>query len=168
MMNKILKVILPIILTLGLIITSCTSGSEARVGKPAPNFQLQNLDGQSIYLNDLRGRPVLLNFWSTRCPPCVSEMPYLQGIYDEWSGKGLILLAVNIGDDSSTAEEFLQNYNLSLPVLLDTEGALAQMYNIVGIPTTFFIDKDGVIRDKVIGSFPNKAEIENRLSKIME
>ena len=170
-MNKILKVILPIILTLGLAITVGSCGSEpteARVGQPAPDFQLQNLDGQSVSLNDLKGKPVLLNFWSTRCPPCVAEMPYLQEIYDEWSGKGLMLLAINGGESSSTVKGFMQNHNLSLPVLLDTELVAVQRYNIVGIPTTFFIDKDGVIQEKIIGAFPNKAEIEKRLSKIIE
>jgi len=168
-MNKILKLMLPIVLTLGLVTTSCTSeAAEAQLSKPAPDFQLQNLDGQSISLNNLKGKPVLLNFWASWCGPCVSEMPYLQEINDEWSAKGLILLAVNIGDDSSTAEEFLQNHNLSLPVLLDTEMVVARRYNITGIPTTFFIDKDGVIQEKIIGAFPNKAGIENRLSKIME
>jgi len=170
-MNKILKVILPIILTLGLLITSCSCSSEpseARVGQPAPDFQLQNLDGQPISLNDLKGKPVLLNFWSTRCPPCVHEMPFLQEIYDEWSGKGLMLIAINVGEGSSTVKGFMQNRNLSLPVLLDTELAVAQKYNITGIPTTFFIDTDGVIQEKVIGAFPNKAEIEKRLSKIVK
>jgi len=167
-MNKILKVILPIILTLGLVVTSCSEPSEARVGQPAPDFQLQNLDRESVSLNDLKGKPVLLNFWATWCGPCVSEMPYLQEIYDEWSGKGLVLLAINGGESSSKVSNFLQNYNLSLPVLLDTEGIVAQRYNIMGIPTTFFIDKDGIIQEKVIGAFPNKAEIEKRLSKIVK
>ena len=170
-MNKILKVILAITLTLGLVMTVCSCGSEpteARVGQPAPNFKLQSPDGQSVSLKDHKGKPVLLNFWSTQCPPCVYEMPYLQEAYDEWSGKGLIMLAINMGESSSTVKGFMQSYNLSLPVLLDTELVVAQMYNIVGIPTTFFIDKDGIIREKIIGAFPNKAEIENRLSKIVK
>jgi len=169
-MNKMLKVILVTILTSGLLITGCSAGSEpstATVGEAAPSFTLQNLDGQSISLNDLKGKPVLVNFWATWCGPCVSEMPYIQEIYGEWSGKGLVVLAINIGDSSSEAEQFLQNHNLSLPVLLDTNKAVARRYNIRGIPTTFFIDKDGIIQEKIIGAFPNKEAIENRLSKIM-
>ena len=168
-MNKMLIAILVMILTSGLLITGCTGGSEptATVGKAAPDFQLQNLDGQSISLSDLKGKPVLVNFWATWCRPCVFEMPYLQEIYEEWSDKGLVLLAINIGDSSSEVEQFLQNHNLSLPVLLDTNKAVAQRYNIRGIPTTFFIDKDGIIQEKIIGAFPNKEAIENRLSKIM-
>jgi len=169
-MSKMLKAILVIMLISGLLITGCSADSEpstATIGKPAPNFQLQNLDGQSISLNDLKGKPVLVNFWATWCHPCVSEMPYLQEIYGEWSGKGLILLAINIGESSSEAEQFLQDHNLSLPVLLDTNKAVARRYNIRGIPTTFFIDKDGIIQEKIVGAFPNKAAIENRLIKIM-
>ena len=169
-MNKMLTAIVVMILTSGLLITGCTAGSEpstAVIGQAAPNFELQNLDGQSVSLNDLKGKPVLINFWATWCGPCVSEMPYIQEIYDEWSGKGLIVLAINIGDSSSEAEQFLQNHNLSLPVLLDTGKVVARRYNIRGIPTTFFIDKDGIIQEKIIGAFPNKEAIENRLDKIM-
>ena len=167
-MNKTLKLILPIILTLGLVITACSEPAEARVGQPAPNFQLQNLDGQSISLSDFKGKPVLINFWATQCGPCVYEMPYLQEIYDEWSGKGLMLLAINVGEGSSTVKEFMQNYNLSLPVLLDADGAVFRRYNVMFFPTTFFIDKDGIVQEKIIGAFPNKTEIEKRLSKIIE
>jgi len=169
-MNRILKVMLVIILTLVLLVTGCSTGSEslgAQVGEPAPDFQLQNLDGQTVSLGNLRGKAVLINFWAIRCPSCVSEMPYIQEIYEEWSNKGLVLLAINIGESSSTVEGFMQNHNLSFTVLLDTKQDVAQKYNFQYIPTTFFIDKDGIIQDKVIGPFQNKAQIENRLSKIM-
>ncbi|MBA7683218.1 Thiol-disulfide oxidoreductase ResA [subsurface metagenome] len=168
-MNKMLTAILVMILTSGLLITGCSAGSEptATVGKAAPDFTLQNLEGQSISLNDLKGKPVLINFWATWCGPCVFEMPYLQEIHDEWSGKGLMVLAINRGESSSKVEQFLQSNNLSLPVLLDTKLDVFRRYNIRSIPTTFFIDKDGIIQVKVIGAFPNKEAIENRLSKIM-
>jgi len=169
MMHKILIAILVMILTTGLLITGCATGSEptAAVSNAAPDFQLQNLNGQSITLSDFKGKPVLINFWATWCQPCVFEMPFIQEIHDEWSDKGLMVLAINIGDSSSEVEQFLQNHNLSLPVLLDTSKAVAQTYSIRGIPTTFFIDKEGMIQEKIIGAFPNKAAIESRLSKIM-
>ena len=168
-MNKMLKAILVMILTSGLLITGCAVGSEpaATVGMAAPDFELQNLDGQSVSLNDLKGKPVLINFWATWCPPCRSEMPYIQQVYDEMHEKGLVVLAINIGESSSKVKSFLQDNDLSLPVLLDTRGVVAQRYNIKGIPTTFFIDKDGTIREKIIGAFTSKAQIEERLSKIM-
>jgi len=168
-MNKMLTAIVVMILTSGLLITGCAVGSEptATVGKAAPDFELQNLDGQSISLSDFKGKPVLINFWATWCRPCVFEMPYLQEIHDEWSGKGLVVLAINRGESSSKVEQFLQSNNLSLPVLLDTKLDVFRRYNIRGIPTTFFIDKDGIIQEKIIGRFTSKAPIENRLSKIM-
>lgn len=138
-----------------------------RVGNLAPDFQLQNLDGQSISLSGLQGKPVLLNFWATQCPPCRSEMPYLQEIYNEWSDKELTLVAINIGESSAKVERFMQSQNLSLPVLLDTKQDVAQKYGIQYIPTTFFIDKDGIIQEKIIGAFSSKAQIEMSLSKII-
>jgi len=166
-MNKVPKAILLIILTWVLLVTGCSEPSEARVGESAPDFKLPNLDGQTVSLSNLQGKPVLINFWATRCPSCVSEMPYIQEIYEEWSDKGLMLLAINIGESSSKVEEFMQSYNLSFTVLLDTKQDVAQKYNFQYIPTTFFIDKDGIIQDKVIGPFQNKTQIENRLGKIM-
>ena len=172
-MTKMLKVMLVItlvsVLTSGLVMAGCSPSSAqgVEVGNLAPDFQLQNLDGQTVSLGNLQGKPVLINFWATWCPPCCSEMPYIQEIYEEWSGKGLEVLAINIGESSSKAEEFMQSNDLSFTVLLDTKQDVAQRYNITGIPTTFFIDKDGIIQDKVIGAFQNKTQIENRLGKIM-
>ncbi len=166
-MNKMLKVILPIILTCALLITGCSAPSGARVGEPAPDFQLKDLDGQSTSLSNFRDKPVLINFWATRCPECLAEMPYLQQVYEERSDEGLVVLAINIGDSPSEVKEFLQTHNLSLPVLLDTEENVARKYNITGIPTSFFIDGDGIIRQKIIGAFPNQEAIEQDLINIM-
>jgi len=162
-----LKVVSLIILTCVLLVAGCSAPSVARVGEPAPDFQLENLDGQSISLSDFRGKTVLLNFWTTWCPPCVSEMPYLQQVYEEWSEKGLAVLAINIGENPTEVKGFLQAHNLSLPVLLDTKENAARKYNITGIPTSFFIDSDGIIRVKIIGAFPSKEVIETHLNKIM-
>ena len=166
-MNKMSKVVLLIILTWVLLVTGCTEPSVARVGGPAPDFRLENLDGKSISLSDFQGKPVLINFWATWCRPCVSEMPYIQQVHEGWSKRGLVVLAINIGESPSEVKKFLQTHNLSLPVLLDTEENAARKYNITGIPTTFFIDSDGIIQQKIIGAFPNKGAIEKYLNSIM-
>jgi peroxiredoxin len=169
-MKKRLKLILAIILVSGLLITSCGSNPNspaAAVGNPAPEFQLPDLDGQAISLNDLKGKPVLLNFWASWCGPCRSEMPYMQEIHEEWSGDGLVLLTINIGEGLPQVQEFLQKRNLSLPVLLDTQNNVAEQYGVQYLPTTFFIDKDGIIQEKIVGAFKNKTQIETRLSKII-
>ena len=98
-------------LTLGLLVSGCSAGSElseAQVGNLAPDFQLDNLDGKPVALSDLKGKPVLLNFWATWCPPCRDEMPYIQEIYDEWSDEGLVVLAINYGESASRVKEFVQ------------------------------------------------------------
>jgi len=144
-----------------------TPSQGTQVGDLAPDFQLLNLDQEPVSLNNLRGKPVVLNFWATWCGPCVSEMPYLQEIYEEYSSQGLVLLAVNKAESQSRVEEFQQRHNLSFPILLDSGGEIAQKYHIRGIPTTFFIDGDGIIQERKIGAFVSKAEIEEKLTRIM-
>ena len=179
-MFKVARVILPLVLLLALIAGGCQTSSEppdetgpsvpgegTQIGNLAPDFQLKDLDGKTVSLSDLRGKPVLLNFWATRCPPCRFEMPFLQQIYEEWSDRGLVLLAIDIGESSAGVKEFLEDNNLSLPVLLDSDQRVALRYSITNIPTTYFIDRNGIIRQKVIGAFPNKEAIEKQLDKIV-
>ena len=173
-MNRLLTLILVLILTTGLLLTGCSSPSTVgmpvqapQVGNLAPDFQLSNLEGQSISLSDFRGSPVLINFWATWCPPCREEMPFIQEIYEEWLDKRLVLLAVDIGESPDTVESFMQSYNLSFPVLLDTNQDVALEYNIRYIPTTFLIDEDGIIQVVKVGAFSSTAEIEKNLSKII-
>ena len=108
-MKRLLTVMLVLILTTGLLIPGCSSPSKSagaaqgpQVGKQAPDFQLQSLDGQSVSLSSFQGKPVLINFWATWCPPCRGEMPYIQQVYEEWSDKGLVILAIDIGENPST------------------------------------------------------------------
>jgi len=160
---------LVMILVLGLII-GCQPGetsSVPKVGQPAPDFQLPDLDGTLVSLSAFQGKPVMLNFWATWCAPCVQEMPYIQEIFGKWSAKGLVVLAINTGEAPSRIEEFMQELNLSFPVLIDIDQNAAENYNIRGIPTTFFIDKEGIIRVTKVGSFRAAWEIEGGINKIM-
>ena len=172
--NRLLKVMLVIILTSGLLIAGCSadsgpedSGQAPQVGKLAPDFQFKDVDGQSVFLSDLQGNPVLINFWASWCYPCIYEMPFLQEVYEEWSGQGLVMLAINKGESLSTVNDFLQSGNFSFPVLLDINQYVALEYNAWNIPTTFFIDKDGMIQAIKVGPFLSKAEIEMMLSAII-
>ena len=168
-MSKTVKMMLVLAITLSLVATVCQCGGNPapQVGKPAPDFELPDLSGQSVSLGDLQGKPVLVNFWATWCGPCVYEMPYIQEVHDEWEGKDLVVLAINVGEGSSEVQQFMEDNNLSFPVLLDTNGKLAEIYSIRGIPTTIFIDMEGVIQAMKIGAFPSKAAIEENLSKII-
>jgi len=94
-------------------------------------------------------------------------MPYLQEVYDEWSNKELVVLAIDKGESLSKVKEFIEDYHLSFPVLLDVRENVANRYNIRPIPTTFLIDKDGQIRHIKIGAFQSVQEIENSLSKVL-
>ncbi|MBN2186815.1 MAG: redoxin domain-containing protein [Dehalococcoidia bacterium] len=138
-----------------------------KVGNLAPDFQLHDLEGKSVSLSDLRGKPVMLNFWATTCYPCVIEMPYFQEVHEEWSAKGLVLLAVNINGTSSQVTQFSDSLNLCFPMLLGAKTDVPGNYNLQYIPTTFFIDKDGIIQFMQVGPFTSKETIEDELNKIM-
>jgi len=137
-----------------------------RVGDLAPDFQLDNLRRESVSLAQFRGQPVLLNFWASWCGPCRQEMPFLQEIYEnqELQDKGLVILAVNIGESPATAESFMEAGGFSFSVLLDINNSVAGKYNIRGIPATFFIDKDGIIKDVKVGAFASTMEIMQKLA----
>jgi thiol-disulfide isomerase/thioredoxin len=137
------------------------------VGNYAPNFNLVDLDGEGVSLTDFAGRPVLINFWASWCPPCRQEMPYLQQIHNEQAVNGLAVLAINIQESPAKVKQFLSENDLSIPVLFDLTGTTSGDYGIVPIPTTFFVDGEGVIRQKVVGAFPNQQAIERELRKIM-
>jgi len=144
-----------------------TPATGTRAGNLAPDFQFTDLDEKVVSLSDMRGSPVVLNFWSTQCPPCVMEMPLIQQIYNEHSDEGLVVLAINVCDSPSRVGKFMQGGQFSFPVLLDATAKIVQKYNIVYFPTTFFIDKDGIIRHVKPGAFLNMKELESSLSKIM-
>lgn len=171
-MNKVVGTIMLVILATVLLLAGCStgftpSGSGVSVGRAAPDFQLQDLDGNEVSLAGLRGKPVLINFWATWCGSCRSERPHLEQIYQDWSSKGLELFTINVGESSAQIRDFMQSNNLSMPVLLDTNLVVAEKYNVTGIPTTFFIDKDGIIQWRMVGPFQEKEQIEQLLSKII-
>jgi peroxiredoxin len=134
-------------------------------GHPAPDFTLQTLDGGELSLSDLRGKAVVLNFWATWCPPCQAEMPELQAAYEAYAPGGLVVLGVNQAEDRATVQAFLDERNLTFPVALDSQYEASQLYQVNSLPTTFFIDRDGVIREIVIGQM-NAALLKQQLRSI--
>lgn len=129
-----------------LLIPRGDSQATLTVGEPAPDFTLTTLTGQQIRLSDLRGRPVVVNFWATWCTPCRREMPDFQAIYDREQGNGLAVLGVNVGESRIGVSEFVQSLNLSFPILIDERETVQVAYKILPLPATFFIDRAGVIR----------------------
>lgn len=131
-------------------------------GEPAPDFALPSLDGATVRLKDLRGKPVLINFWATWCGPCRAEMPDIQRAFAEANGD-LVVLAVNV-EGSNAAEarrlatDFRDELNLTFPIVLDTpEAAVFEQYRLRGLPDSVFVDRDGTVRDLVIGPLSQKA-----------
>ncbi|WP_108669279.1 redoxin domain-containing protein [Peribacillus acanthi] len=125
-----------------------------KIGKDAPDFELQTLDGQKVALSDLKGKKVMLNFWATWCPPCKAEMPEMEEFQQQLS-KDEVILAVNI-DPQNDVEGFIDSMGVTFPIALDEGGEVNKMYKILTIPTTYFIDSEGVIQEKFIGAMSLK------------
>jgi thiol-disulfide isomerase/thioredoxin len=120
--------------------------AQPAVNHLAPALTLPNLDGEMVALADLRGQPVIVNFWATWCGPCREEMPVLEETARRYQGQ-LTILGVDQGEDAATIQSFLDEIGgVTFPILLDEDMALSREYNVRGLPTTFFIDAQGVIR----------------------
>ncbi len=131
----------------------------------ALNFKLKDLSGKEISLSDFKGKKVFLNFWASWCPPCRAEMPDIEKLYQETKNSDLVILAVNIGDDKNTARSFIEKNKYNFTVLLDLDQSIAAQYNIVAIPTSFFIDKDGNIISSTKGGMTME-DMKNYISKL--
>lgn len=121
------------------------------IGMQAPDFELRNINNEKVSLSDYRGQKVFLNFWASWCPPCRQEMPDMQKLYEEYEDE-VVILAVNVGENKSTAANFMMQNNLSFTVLLDNDKSTARNYLVRGIPSSYFLDQDGIIKEKVVGA----------------
>ena len=167
-MKKSVKlIILILILVLSLVLASCgtpaavtttvptpaasesTSG-ESETEEPvrevvyAPEFELEDLDGNIVRLADLKGKNILVNFWATWCPFCVDEMPDLQLLYEKYKDDDFIVLAINVQESKEKAAGYLEEAGIDLPVLLDKDSRIAALYGATSIPLTIAVNKDGV------------------------
>jgi|GEM_PF-1098641 len=140
---------------------------QPRVNFPAPALALATLDGKNISLTDLRGQVVLVNFWATWCPPCRAEMPEIQNAYDKYRAQNFTVLAVDVAEDEATIAPFVQEFKLTFPILLDRDTAVSKKYSVLGLPTSFFIGRDGTIRAVNLGAM-NRAYIESQLAPLLE
>jgi thiol-disulfide isomerase/thioredoxin/outer membrane lipoprotein-sorting protein len=137
------------------------------VGKPAPDFTLKGLDDKAVKLSDLKGSVVIVDFWATWCGPCVASLPHLDELYKQESPNGLKVFAVNLQEDKQTVQAFVEKKKWSLPVLLDTEGSVAQKYKANAIPETVVIGKDGNVAQVFVGS-GHEEEIKALVAKAMK
>jgi len=123
------------------------------VGMTAPNFSLPDLQGKTQRLTDYRGKVVFLNFWATWCKPCKEEMPSMQVLWDNLKNQDFMMLAVSMDRVTTTKDipSFVETLKLSFPILTDSWGQTDKRYKLMGVPETYIIDQNGVLREKVIG-----------------
>ncbi|HYV21053.1 MAG TPA: TlpA disulfide reductase family protein [Candidatus Bathyarchaeia archaeon] len=120
-------------------------GAAGRIGAPAPDFEWTDLDGRTLRLSSYRGKVVVVNFWATWCPPCREEMPALQRVAA--SEPDVVVLEVDLMEPADKARSFLDSLGLDrLQPVLDSDGATTRRFGVLSLPSTFFVDKSGVIR----------------------
>ncbi len=144
--------------------------ASPRVGFPAPDFTLELLDGSEMTLSDLKGQVVLVNLWASWCPPCRIEMPAIEAAYQEYKERGFVVLGVNTTDQDSEqdAAAFVQQVGVTFPILLDRSGEVSRAYLLRGLPTSYFIDGDGIIRAIVVGGPMSAVVIRTTIETLLE
>ena len=161
-----------------LVIQGCTPSSQSiisdgqeatagvNVGELAPDFTLIDLEGNQVSLSDFRGKTVFVNFWATWCPPCRAEMPEIEAVYQEYKDKGVVVIGVDIREAEEEVRQYVQQGGYSWTFVLDTTGEVTTNYRITAIPTSLFIDREGIIRAMKVGAMTKRA-METKLAEAM-
>jgi thiol-disulfide isomerase/thioredoxin len=167
-MDKKITIIVIIILLTGTFAFSYLNNDNSEYNRPevgvevdksAPDFELTDLNGDSVQLSDYRGQKVFLNFWASWCPPCRSEMPDIQKLYQE-KFDNFKIIAINVGESKAAAAEFIKKNNFDFKVILDKNQEVSREYLVRGIPTSYFLDENGVIVNKISGVISYQKMIE--------
>ncbi|RME43502.1 MAG: hypothetical protein D6791_15285 [Chloroflexi bacterium] len=135
-------------------------------GHPAPNFAFRLPDGSSVTLADYRGQPVLINFWASWCGPCRLEMPELVKAYETHKDDGLVVLEVNVAESNETVAAFVAEFNMTMPVIIDARQEVMALYKTQSLPSSFFVDRDGIVQRRWIG-FLDSQILEENLATIL-
>ena len=153
---------------LAVILAACSDQPPPQLGHgdSPPVFETVGLDGTNVHFPaDFAGRAVVVRFWADWCKFCAGEMKAMEPIYQRYRSRNIEVLAVNAGQDRATAAAFIAKLGISYPALLDEEAAIARRYSVVGLPTTYFIGRDGKIAAKQIGEMSAEA-FEQRLAAL--
>lgn len=135
-------------------------------GQPAPDFSLMSLGGEPVRLSDYSGQVVLVNMWATWCPPCKAEMPTIDEYYQARRDDGFVVLAVNSQEKAASVNSFIQAAGFTFPVLLDDQAAVMDRYNVLGLPTSFIIGRDGTIQHTHTGQI-TKDQLEKYIDPLL-
>ncbi|HSO57378.1 MAG TPA: redoxin domain-containing protein [Paenisporosarcina sp.] len=139
-----------------------TAGSEETglaIGNVAPDFELTTLEGETARLSDYRGQRVFVNFWATWCPPCRAEMPDMQKLYEQ-TDVDVEILAVNLQESEDVVSEFVNDFGLTFPILMDTNSDVADTYQVRAYPTSYMIDSSGRIQFIAIGAMNHELMVQ--------
>lgn len=136
------------------------------IGNRAPELDLVDLDGETVRLADLRGHPLLVNFWASWCVPCVDEFPLIAQAAEEHAADGLVVVGVVYQDGAEAARDFMSRMGASWRTVLDPDGSAAARYGIIGPPDTYFIDEDGIIAGRQIGQLSG-SDMQRQLALII-
>ncbi|MBA3003194.1 MAG: TlpA family protein disulfide reductase [Desulfurivibrio sp.] len=155
------------ILCLTFLLVACGPRKDvAQVGKPAPQFTLVDTKGKTWNLAELKGKVVFLNFWATWCPPCREEMPSMQTVHTLMANDSFVMLAVLNNDAPALADAMAAKIGTTFPILIDPNSTVANSYGLTGVPETYIIDKQGVVREKFLGAVKwNSSESVQMLRK---
>lgn len=180
-MKKVFRTMLALVACVAILTPGCdgraTPGKMPDVGDEAPNFTLETTDGESISLSDLRGKIVVLNFFTTWCAHCPENLDLMQLVCDRESRTRAEVVAINVGEDAAVVKSLVETKGLTFPVLLDTQKEVADKYvpkakpNPISppsrpLPTTYFIDSEGVIKQRVDQPFAHDGEIQTILDSL--
>lgn len=154
-------------LILSLLLAACSSDApQLANGAPVPGFTVPRLEGgTATFPDDFRGKVVAIRFWADWCPFCKDEMMALEPVYQHLHGAGLHILAVNVRQDADTAGNFVRKLGISYETLLDVSGEVARSYGVQGLPTTFFVDRNGVLHARILGE--STPEVTERIVREM-
>ncbi len=151
--------------------TSATNKTSApQAGFSAPDFTLKTPGGEEYTLSELKGNAVLVNLWATWCPPCRAEMPAIEKMYQEYKDQGFVVLAVDMTyqDDPANIAPFIKKYNLTFPILLEETGDVGAAYQLRSLPSSYFINRAGIIQEVVIGGPMSEALLRTRIEQILK
>lgn len=163
-MKKNIFILLAVALCL-VVFVAVAKNTGTGKGQKAPDFKLTDLNGKQVSLSSFKGKGVVLNFWATWCPPCRAELPDFQK--EHKAGKKYRVVTVNLREDKKTVQNFVKKGGYTFPVLLDSAGKVGNLYQVRGIPTTYFIDKNGIVREVVVGALSGP-QLRQKIKKHLE